>query len=112
MKTSSLTANIEYKEGKPAIQLMLETSFSKEIRIAFQAGQIMKKHKAPFPIVVEIFEGAIDFGVEGTIQHLKKGDLITLESNIPHDLTALEKSIVRLTLSKADSVERVKDVTK
>ena len=111
MKKTSLTENINYKENKPAVQLLLETTFSKEIRIAFRSGQIMKEHQAPFPIVVEIFEGAIDFGVEGKTHHLSKGDLITLESNIPHDLTALEDSIVRLTLSKSDSVSRVQNVS-
>ena len=112
MNRGSLTENLNYKEEKPAIQLLLETSFSKEIRITFQSGQIMKEHKAPFPIVVEVFEGTIDFGVEGAIHRLKKGDLITLESNVPHDLTALEHSIIRLTISKSDSFDRVKNVAK
>ncbi|MDA3890135.1 MAG: hypothetical protein PF517_00570 [Salinivirgaceae bacterium] len=80
MKTTSLTENITHKEDKPAIQLLLATAFSKEIRIAFKAGQIIKEHTAPGPIVVEIFEGKIDFGLEGKVLHLKKGDLITLDA--------------------------------
>lgn len=112
MKTASLVDNIIYKDDKPVIQLQLETSFSKEIRIIFKAGQIMKEHAAPGAIVVELFEGAIDFGVDGKIHNLKKGDLLTLDPKVPHDLKATADSIVRLTLSKMDTVERVFSVVK
>jgi len=107
MKTASLIKNLEYGTEKPAIQRLLDTPFSKEIRIVFKAGQIMKEHKAPAPIVVEIFEGAIDFGINGEVQKLKKGDLITLDAKVPHDLKATEDSIVRLSLSISDSADRV-----
>ncbi|HNP19783.1 MAG TPA: cupin domain-containing protein [Fulvivirga sp.] len=112
MKTASLLDNLEYKENRPAIQVLLDTEVGKEIRIAFKEGQLMKEHKTPFPIVVEIFEGSIDFGVNGKSLTLKRGDLITLEGNVPHDLKALKDSIVRLSLNKADTVKRVENVVK
>ncbi|PVW15834.1 cupin domain-containing protein [Marixanthomonas spongiae] len=112
MKTASLTNNITYHEKRPTIQVLLETETGKEIRIAFKKDQVMKEHKTPFPIVVEIFEGKIDFGLNGTVHSLKKGDLISLEGGVPHDLTAMENSIVRLSLNKADSAKRVEDVAK
>lgn len=71
-----------------AAEVILETSFSKEIRILLKNGQTMKEHKAPFPIRVHILEGTIDFGIKREIKSLKKGDVITLESNISHDLKA------------------------
>lgn len=113
MVTASLLENIEYKEDRPAIKVLLDTEAGKEIRIVFKKGQVMKKHQAPFPIVVEIFDGAIDFGVndEHTF-NLKRGDLIALDSSVPHDLVALEDSIVRLSLSKKDTAQRVENVTK
>jgi len=110
MKTASFLSNIEWNEDKPAIKVLVETSVSKEIRIAMQTGQFMKEHKAPFPIIVQVIQGSINFGVEGEELNLKTGDLIGLEANVPHDLLAIEKSIVRLSLSKLDTIERVKNV--
>ena len=110
MKTASLRDELVYNEEKVAIQVMMETATSKEIRILFRKGQVMKEHKAGFPITVEIHEGSIEFGVEDKKLQLNTGDLISLEANVTHHLLANEDSIVRLTLSKFDSAERVKKV--
>ncbi|MCX7550967.1 cupin domain-containing protein [Xanthomarina sp. F2636L] len=110
MKVASLVNNLEYHESKPTIQVLMETETGKEIRIAFKEGHVMKEHKTPFPIVVEVFEGAIDFGVNGKVHQLKKGDLIALEGGVPHDLTAIKTSTVRLSLNKLDSAKRVEGV--
>ncbi|MFT5914211.1 MAG: quercetin dioxygenase-like cupin family protein [Flammeovirgaceae bacterium] len=88
----------------------MESSFSKEIRILLKQGQIMKEHKAPFPIMVHILDGEINFGVEGNIHRLEKDNIIALAANIPRDLTAIEDSVVRLTLSKLDNAARVEKV--
>lgn len=112
MKHTNLFAELVYGETKPVVKLILETPFSKEIRITLKEGQLMKEHKTLFPIVVEIVEGEIDFGVNGKIHSVVKGELLTLEGNIPHDLLAKKDSIVRLTLSKFDTVERVQEVAR
>ncbi len=110
MKTASLVNNITYNISKPSISVLIETESSKELRIVMKKGQSMKKHQTPFPIVIEIFEGSIDFGVNEERLKLIKGDLISLEGDIAHDLLCSEDSIIRLSLSKKDKVERVKDV--
>lgn len=112
MKTASLINNIQYHETRPTIQVLLDTENGKEIRIAFKKDQVMKEHKTPFAIVVEVFEGCIDFGVNGEMHTLNRGDLISLEGGVPHDLTAVKDSIVRLSLNKGDSAKRVEDVVK
>lgn len=110
MKTASIIDQLVYNLDKPNISVLLDSSHSKEIRIVMRKGQSMKEHKAPSPIVVSIFEGTIEFGVNGEKKSLKKGDLIALEANVPHDLYCTEDSIVRLSLSKTDSVDRVQSV--
>lgn len=110
MKSASLIKDPEYNENKPAIKVLMDTDSSREIRIMMRKGQVMKEHKTPFPIVVEIFEGLITFGANGSTHNLVKGDLVYLEGNVPHDLKAEEESTVRLTLSKLDTADRVKGV--
>lgn len=110
MKHNSFLNDLTFTDDKVKISVVLETSFSKEIRIAFKKGQVMKEHKTAFPIVVHLLEGSIEFGAEGEKYQLSKGDILTLEANIPHDLLANEESIVRLTLSKLDTADRVEKV--
>lgn len=110
MKISSLLKDLQFLDNKPAINVLLETDNTKEIRIVFKKGQQMKEHQTPFPIVVEIFEGEIEFGVKGEKHLLEKGNIVTLEGSVPHDLNAIKDSIVRLSLSKSDSVKRVEKV--
>lgn len=107
MKTASLLNDLVYHPEKVQVTLLMETERSKEIRICLKEGQEMKDHHAPFPIIVEVFEGVIIFGVEGTPQTLQKGTLISLDANIVHNLKAVKDSIVRLTISKADQLKRV-----
>ena len=110
MNTASLVKDINYLEDKPSVKLLLKTKTSKEVRIAMKKGQHMKEHKAPFPIIIEIFEGSISFGVNGKKQELLRGDLLSLDSNVPHDLECITDSIIRLSISQLDEVERVKNV--
>lgn len=108
-------ANFRALEGsndqKVVTKQILETSYSKEIQILMKKGQSMKEHKAPFPIIVHLLEGKINFGLSGTINQLSAGDILSIEGNIPHDLHALEDSIVRLSISKKDRADRVESVT-
>lgn len=112
MNKFNIYDNLEYGESKVKITPMFESDSSKEIRIVFKKDQIMKDHKTSFPITVEIFEGEIDFAVGQKVYTLIKGDIISLEASIVHNLKANADSIVRLSLSKADTVARVQGVLK
>lgn len=112
MEQASIVDNVEYKENGPAIKVLFESDSSKEIRIVFKAGQFMKEHHTNYPITVELFEGELDFGVNGEILHLKRGAILSLAPKVPHDLKAISNSIVRLTLAKGDLVQRVVGVAK
>ncbi|MEX6626181.1 AraC family ligand binding domain-containing protein [Tenacibaculum salmonis] len=110
MKVASFLEDIKFNENKPAVSLLLDTDFSKEIRIVFKKGQTMEDHQAPFAIIVQVIKGTIDFGVDNEIKQLNTGDIISLKPQVVHNLTALDESIVRLSLSKLDTLKRVENV--
>lgn len=110
MQVASLDKEVSFSPEKPVIKAVLETRTSKEVRIALAKGQEMKEHKAPFPIVVELFRGKLDFSVGEETLEMEEGGLVALEADVPHALLAREDSVVRLTLHKKDSLVRVQGV--
>ncbi len=112
IKTAKITENVVFNDEKPAISVLFKTPSTKEIRILMKKGQQMKEHQTPYPITVEIFEGKVTFGVNGKKYETEKGDILSLEGGVPHDLVATENSIIRLTLSNLDKLKRVKKVLK
>lgn len=110
MKVGSFLKEIKFNENKPAVSLLLDTDFSKEIRVVFKKGQVMEDHQAPFAIIVQVVKGSIGFGVNEEVVQLNEGDIISLKPQVVHNLTAVEDSIVRLSLSKSDTLKRVKSV--
>lgn len=97
--TASFYEDLHYEDGKkPAVKTMIKNDVAKEIRILFRDKQEMKEHAAPFPIIVHIMEGLIDFGVNGKRHLLKKGMMIQLPARVPHNLIALQESMVRLSV--------------
>ena len=110
MKKSSFSDAISYGEKGIKAEVILESSFTKEIRIMLKKGCVMKEHNPPYPILVHLLKGNVDFTVGSEMHSLVEGDILTLEGNVVHELAATEDSTVRLTLSKLDKIERVKSL--
>ena len=110
MKTENILHELNYHDEKPQVTLLMETANTKELRIVLQHGVEMKDHKAPFPIVVEVFQGEVLFGIGEEIYPMQSGMMISLEGGVYHNLKAIKDSIVRLSISKFDQVERVTKV--
>lgn len=110
MNTASFFSDLIFNDEKVVINALLDSSFGKEIRIAFQKDQVMKEHKTPFPITVMTLKGSIEFSIDNENVILNSGDVIAVEGGILHELKAREESVVRLSLHKGDSVERVMEI--
>lgn len=100
MEKVNMIDNVIFNKNNVTITPLIETALSQEKRILLAKDQTMKAHKTKFPIIVEIFEGEIDFIVDETVHRLSRGDMISLKANILHSLKAHEDSIIRLTLLK------------
>ena len=92
---------------KVQIDKMVETPFSKEIRICMAVGNIMHEHTAPGAITILVLKGRVRIDSLQKSVELKSGDMIYFDAKVPHSLEAYEESVIRLTLSKNDSAKRV-----
>lgn len=100
MDVFSTLENVAFSDDKPVATTLLKSNAVNELRISMKKGQLMKAHKAPYLILVSIIEGMVDFGIENKQIVLKKGDVIHVPANVIHDLTAIEQSVVRVSLIK------------
>jgi quercetin dioxygenase-like cupin family protein len=110
MDKQSFSEAIEFDEARVKTKVIVETSFSKEIRILLKKGQVMKEHQTPYPILIHVLKGHIELGVREKKYSMNDGDIIALDGGIPHNLSAVDDSVVRLTLSKHDKIERLNEV--
>lgn len=102
----------EFSPKEVKINVLIDNENGKEIQILMAKDSTMKEHKAPFAIHVQVLSGKIWFEVENKKLELNALDMISLAPNVPHSLAGIEDSIIRLSLSKFDSIQRVSAVLK
>lgn len=107
MKVVKILEDVAFDVKKPVITVVSDDEYGKEIRIAIDEGVEMREHKTPYPIRIVVLEGEILFSVKEEEVKLGRGDMVRLEGNVAHALSAKEKSIILLALHKSDSQKRV-----
>ncbi len=68
---------------------------------AFDAGQGLSEHTAPFDALVQILEGEAEITISGKSYRLKQGELITMPANEPHTLKATTRFKMLLTMIRS-----------
>jgi quercetin dioxygenase-like cupin family protein len=89
MDTTSFLKDTHFGE-KVQIDKMLETPFSKEIRICMAKGNTMQKHTAPGAIMIFIIKGKVCITSLQKSVELNSGDMIYFDAKVPHSLEAFE----------------------
>lgn len=67
---------------------------------AFDKGQGLSEHTAPFDAIVQIIDGQAWIKIGENEFNLKKGEIIIMPANVPHALKATERFKMILTLIK------------
>jgi quercetin dioxygenase-like cupin family protein len=68
---------------------------------AFDKGQSLSEHTAPFDAMVQIVEGKAVVIIEGKEYELQMGETIIMPANIPHAVMAIERFKMVLTMIKS-----------
>jgi len=64
---------------------------------AFDEGQELSEHTAPFDAFVHILDGEAEVKISGKTYRLKAGDGIIMPANLPHAVKAIQKFKMLLT---------------
>ncbi len=68
---------------------------------AFDKGQGLSEHTAPFDALVYIIDGRAEIKIAGKAHNLKAGKAIIMPANKPHALKAVERFKMLLIMIKA-----------
>lgn len=102
----------DFQSEQVKVNILTQNNSAKEIQILMAENSVMKEHKAPFAISVQVLCGEVEFSVFDEVAVLRALDMVCLDALVPHSLRAIKDSIVRLSLAKNDSIERVEGVVK
>ncbi|MGB2698071.1 MAG: cupin domain-containing protein [Candidatus Zixiibacteriota bacterium] len=91
----------DYQEGSVVSQTIINKKTGTVTFFAFDEGQGLSEHTAPFDALVQILEGEVEVVISGKPLHLKKGEIVIMPSNQPHSLRALKKFKMILTMIRS-----------
>lgn len=95
---ADLRSEARWQSGHTAKTLAKYPDF-RVVLIAMNAGGRMEKHQTAGRISVHGLQGRIRFQTAERSADLVAGQLLTLESNIPHDVEAITDSAFLLTIA-------------
>ena len=82
---------LSYQKGAIVSKTLIEKKTGTVTLFAFDKGQGLSEHTAPFNALVYIIDGQANIIISGKAHGLKKGDMIIMPANRPHALAAVEK---------------------
>ena len=65
---------------------------------AFDQGQGLSEHAAPYDAMVHVLEGEVELTLSGIVHSMKAGDVVIMPANGPHSLKAVKQFKMLLTM--------------
>ena len=100
-KTFGFSDSVEYSEGAIVSKMVLKKETGNISLFAFDKGEGLSEHTAPFDAVVFIVDGKAEIIIDGNSNILSSGETIVMPANIPHALKAVEQFKMVLTMIKS-----------
>jgi quercetin dioxygenase-like cupin family protein len=97
----TLTESIEYAANSVVSKTIIKKPTGTITLFAFDKGEGLSEHTAPFEAVVQILDGVAEITIAGALYTLNAGQCIILPANIPHALRAAEKFKMMLTMIRS-----------
>ena len=92
---------IDYQEGSVVSRTIIDKATGTLTLFAFDDGQGLSEHTAPFDALVYILDGEAEVIISGKSLHLKDGDMVIMPADEPHALRAIKKFKMLLVMIKS-----------
>lgn len=80
---------------------LLESRTGNITLFAFDQGQGLSEHTAPYDALLHIVEGEVEVTVSGVAKRVKAGELFLIPAQAPHSLRALTRFKMVLSMLRA-----------
>lgn len=82
---------IDYQEGSVVSREIISKKTGSVTLFAFDKGQGLSEHTAPFDALVLCLDGEVEITISGTPIQLKEGETVIMPADQPHALKALQR---------------------
>jgi quercetin dioxygenase-like cupin family protein len=92
---------VGYQEGAVVSRTLLKRAGGTITLFAFDEGQSLSEHTAPFDAVSHVLEGEADITVAGTSHSVASGEMVLMPANQPHAVHARTRFKMLLTMVRS-----------
>jgi len=92
---------VEYQQGSVVSRTVTDKATGTLTLFAFDKGQGLSEHTAPFDAVVYVFDGEVEVTISGKPVQVKQGEMIIMPANKTHALKAIERFKMMLVMIKS-----------
>lgn len=100
-KSFKLNTFINYQKGTIVSKTLIGKKTGTVTLFAFDKGQGLSEHTAPFDAFVYLVDGEAKILISGKSIPVKKGEVIIMPANKPHALKAVKKFKMMLVMIRA-----------
>ncbi|MBS4015083.1 MAG: cupin domain-containing protein [Candidatus Latescibacteria bacterium] len=98
---TKLVNAVEYQKEAVVSKTIIKQDKGNVTIFAFDQGQGLSEHTAPFDALVYIIDGEANILIAGEDHLLKQGEMIIMPANKPHALMAIKKFKMMLVMIKS-----------
>jgi quercetin dioxygenase-like cupin family protein len=92
---------VNYQDGSVVSREIVKKPTGNVTIFAFDEGQGLSEHTAPFDALVHVLEGEVEILIAGQRHQLQGGEMMLMPAGQPHALMALKRFKMMLTMIRS-----------
>jgi len=93
-----LTGRVQYADGSVVSRAIVQGKAGSVTLFAFEEGQELSEHTAPFDALVQVLEGAAALTIGGKPVAVQAGETVLMPAHVPHAVKAAQRFKMLLTM--------------